>query len=238
MQSETPKKPVMRRNHLLIAICILLAIPLIAHYILTQTTLVDIIKHQRHLILRYVKQNYTLSVAAFMGIYILITALSIPEAAVLNTTAGFLFGTSAATVYVTIAATIGATIAFILIRFFIGMRVQERYKTKLAPLNAAFEKQGIWYLLLVHCIPGIPFVFITMFAALTRVSIVNFIWTTALGIIPGTIVYAFIGNQFNHMNTKLFSKNTYIMGLVGIIIVLTLARFIVIKLVRHYKMHE
>lgn len=227
-----------RRNHLIAAIILLLAIPLVAHYLITQTTLIEMIKHQKHAILRYVHQHYLSSVLCFMALYIAITACSIPEAALLNTMSGFLFGTAAGTVYVLVAATLGATIAFVVIRFFIGSRLQERYATKLAPLNAAFAKHGIWYLLIVHIIPGIPFVLITLFAALTRVSIYNFIWTTALGIIPGTFLYAFIGHQFHHMNTRLFSKNTYIVGLVGIIIAITIIRYLIMKIIRIYKVHE
>lgn len=230
--------PLPRKNHLILAIVILLAIPLIAHYCITQTGLLAFVKSQRTIILHFVQLHYLKSVLIFMGTYIGITALSVPEAAILTTTAGFLFGATTGALYVVIAATLGATIAFIIIRFFIGHKIQSRYEVHLAPFNDAFEKKGSWYLLLVHLIPGVPFVLINMLAALTKVSLFTFIWTTLIGIIPGTFMYTFLGEQLRKVKTASFSNKTYLVAVIGFLIAMLLVRLIILKIARSYKLHQ
>lgn len=227
-----------RRNHLIAAMLIMLAIPLIAHYLITQTEILGLIKTQRNAILHFVRLNYLTSVLIFMGTYICITALSIPEAAVLTTTAGFLFGTTTGAFYVIIAGTIGATVAFLIIRFFIGHKIQARYKTQLAPFNAAFEQKGSWYMLLIHLVPGVPFALINMLAALTKVSLITFIWTTFIGIIPGTLMYTFVGEQLRKVHVASFSNKTYIIAIIGFFAAMFIVRLIILRIARTYKLHQ
>ena len=146
-------------------------------------------------LLQFSNQNYVLSVLAYVVIYILVTGFSLPGATVLTLAGGFLYKALLTAVYVNVAATIGATLAFIFARYIAGQWLQEKYAEKLAKFNKEFENNGARYLLTMRFIPIFPFFLINVFAGLTRVPMRTFFWTTSVGIFPGTLIYAYAGQQ-------------------------------------------
>jgi uncharacterized membrane protein YdjX (TVP38/TMEM64 family) len=159
------------------------------------------LKQHRESLVSFVQNRYGISVLVFITAYILVTAFSIPGAVVLTIAAGFLFGTLAATFYVNIGATIGATLAFLSARYLLGTGVQEKYQAQLKKFNEELEKNGTNYLLTLRLIPVFPFFLINFLSGLTKIPVRTFIWTTSLGIIPGTAVFAFAGRQIGTINS-------------------------------------
>jgi len=158
------------------------------------------LKQHRDSLQLFVQGNYWLSVAAYVSLYAITTSLSLPVALILTLAGGFLFGTTAAVLYIDVGATIGATIAFLSARYLLGERLQERYQDQLQRFNAEFERDHVHYLLTVRLIPIFPFFVINFLAGLTRVPLRMFIWTTAVGIIPATAVFAFAGRQIGSID--------------------------------------
>lgn len=148
-----------------------------------------------------VSEYYVMSAILFITIYIIVTGFSIPGATILTLSAGFLFGAIFGTIYVNIGATVGATIAFLFSRYLIGDWVQKKYKEKLAKFNKELEVNGYGYLLTLRFIPIFPFFLINIFAGLTKISVKTFIWTTSVGILPGSFVYAFAGSQLTYIES-------------------------------------
>jgi len=146
-------------------------------------------------LLQFSNQNYVLSVLAYVVIYILVTGFSLPGATVMTLAGGFLYKALFTAVYVNVAATIGATLAFIFARYITGQWLQEKYADKLAKFNKEFENNGARYLLTMRFIPIFPFFMINVFAGLTRVPMRTFLWTTSVGIFPGSLIYAYAGQQ-------------------------------------------
>ena len=161
-------------------------------------TLENLQKHSEQL-KQFSGKNYVLSVIVFICIYVTVTALSIPGAAVLTMGAGFLYSTIPAAIYVNIGATAGATLAFLFVRYIGGQWVQEKYGEKLAGFNEELNRNGANYLLTLRFIPAFPFFLINILAGLTKVSARTFIWTTAVGIIPGSLVYAYAGQEIGQI---------------------------------------
>ena len=159
------------------------------------------LKQHRESLLGIVQNRYGFSVAFFIVVYILVTSFSIPGAFVLTIAGGFLFGTLVGTLFVDIGATTGATLAFLSARYLLGNRVQERYSVQLKKFNEELEKNGTHYLLTLRFIPVFPFFLINFLSGLTKIPVKTFIWTTAIGIIPGTVVFAFAGRQIGTINT-------------------------------------
>lgn len=148
-----------------------------------------------------VRDNYVPSVILFIVVYIVVTALSIPGAAILTLAGGFLYGPLQATLYVNVGATAGAVVVFLVIRHLMGSWVQNRYQRQLKRFNEEMEKSGTSYLLALRLIPAFPFFLINVLAGLTRVPAVTFVWTTSVGIIPGTVAYAYAGQQIGSLNS-------------------------------------
>jgi uncharacterized membrane protein YdjX (TVP38/TMEM64 family) len=158
------------------------------------------LKRNRQHLLALVQNHYLPSLLVFIAGYVMVTALSIPGAVILTLAAGFLFGTLFATLYVNIGATTGAVLAFLVARYLLGTRMQEKYQKQLSTFNEEMEKNGSRYLLTLRLIPVFPFFLINFLSGLTKVPLKTFAWTTALGIIPGTVVYAYAGQQIGSIN--------------------------------------
>jgi uncharacterized membrane protein YdjX (TVP38/TMEM64 family) len=144
-------------------------------------------------LLEYVKNYYILSVLVFIIIYLAVVALSIPGATILTILGGFFFGPWAGTLFVNFGATFGAFAIFLIARFFLGENLQKKYEKQLGKFNKEIAENGKSYMLTLRLIPIFPFFLINILAGLTTLPALTFLWTTALGIIPGSFVYAYIG---------------------------------------------
>jgi len=153
------------------------------------------IQSQRENISAMVESHYLFAVVAFIILYYLIVALSIPGATILTLTAGFFFGALPAVVYVNIGATLGACTIFLLARHLIGDSAQKKYAKELERFNRELKENGNNYLLTLRFIPLFPFFLINLLAGLTKYPFKSFVWTTAVGIIPGSFVYSYAGTQ-------------------------------------------
>ncbi|MBI1921767.1 MAG: TVP38/TMEM64 family protein [Geobacter sp.] len=132
-------------------------------------------------------------VAAFIAIYVIQTALSLPGAAILSLAAGAIFGSIMGTVYAVTGASIGAILAFILTRYLFRDTVAKKFGGRLQGLNTELEKSGLNYLLFLRLVPIFPFFLINLGAALTAMPLRTFTIGTFFGIIPGGFVYCNAG---------------------------------------------
>jgi uncharacterized membrane protein YdjX (TVP38/TMEM64 family) len=149
----------------------------------------------------FVRQHYFMSAAGLIVIYVVMAGLSMPGGPVVTMAGGFVFGILQAAIFVNIGATMGATIAFLLSRYLVGDWVQTRFKDQLKTFNHQFEQNGIYFLLTLRFAPIFPFTWLNLFCGLTNISIVTFLWTTALGILPGTLLAAYTGSQLGQINS-------------------------------------
>lgn len=140
-------------------------------------------------------QHPLLIALAFLVIYILVTALSIPGAAVLTLGAGAFFGLFWGTVIVSFASSIGATIAFLVARYLFKETAQQRFGDKLKAMNEGIEKEGAFYLFTLRLVPLFPFFMINLLMGLTPLRTVTFYWVSQLGMLAGTIVFVNAGTQ-------------------------------------------
>ena len=161
----------------------------------------DNLKQHRDELLALVRDHYGMSVALYIALYIATTAFSIPGGAVLTLGGGFLFNTAPATLYVNIGATAGAVLAFLSARYLVGEHVQQKYQQQLSRFNHEMESNGYRYLLALRLVPIFPFFLINFLSGLTKVPLRTFAWTTSLGIIPATVVYAFAGRQLGSISS-------------------------------------
>jgi uncharacterized membrane protein YdjX (TVP38/TMEM64 family) len=147
-----------------------------------------------------VSQHYVRAVVLFMMLYILITVLFLPITILCTLAAGFLFGSIPGALYTTVALTIGGTFAFMLVRYVIGDRVQKKFSTQLHAMNYALEQYGRYYLLTLHILP-LPTHIITPLFGLTAIRVGTFMWTLALGTLPGTLIYTFVGQELHAIHS-------------------------------------
>lgn len=147
----------------------------------------------RENLLETVQSRYLPAVLIYIGVYIAATALSVPGATILTLLGGFFFGPWLATLYVNVGASLGAFIIYIAARYFLGEGIQNKYGEKLEKFNAEIDKNGPNYMLTLRLVPIFPFFLVNLFAGFTTIRPRQFLWTTALGIIPGSFAYTWLG---------------------------------------------
>ncbi len=140
-------------------------------------------------------------IAVYMLLYVCVTALSLPGAAVLTLAGGALFGLLVGTVIVSFASTIGATLACVVARFLLRDWVQGKFGDKLSAVNEGVRKEGAFYLFTMRLIPAIPFFVINLLMGLTRMPLRTFFWVSQVGMLAGTIVYVNAGKELGKIDS-------------------------------------
>ena len=148
----------------------------------------------------YAEQTATV-IAVYMGVYILVTALSLPGAAIMTLAGGALFGLLVGTVVVSFASTIGATLACVASRFVLQDWVQRRFEQRLVAVNQGIEKEGAFYLFTLRLVPIFPFWMINLVMGLTRMKLRTFFWVSQVGMLPGTLVYVNAGRELGRIDS-------------------------------------
>ena len=186
-------KPGLLRHAPLAAI---LMAAIIGYFTLGDYLSFDTLRENREELLAFRDANYLGLVAAFITIYFVIVAFSLPGAAVASVTGGFLFGLALGTTFNVIAASLGAVTIFMAARAGLGRTLAARMDASngtLKKLKQSLHDNEVSVLFLLRLVPVVPFFVANLLPALVGVRFINFAYTTVLGIIPGAIVFTWIG---------------------------------------------
>lgn len=140
-------------------------------------------------------------IATYMAIYITVTALSLPGAAVMTLAGGAMFGFWVGVIVVSFASTIGATLACFVARFLLRDWVQNKFGEKLSAINKGIEKEGAFYLFSLRLVPIFPFFVINLVMGLTSIKLLTFYWVSQIGMLPGTMVYVNAGKELGQIES-------------------------------------
>ena len=142
------------------------------------------------------RDAYPLQAAgAFFLVYVAVTGLSLPGAAILTLVAGALFGLLWGVAIVSFASTIGATLAFLVSRYLLRDWVQAKFGDKLKTINEGVAREGAFYLFALRLVPAFPFFMINVVMGLTPMRTWTYFWVSQLGMFLGTVVYVYAGTQ-------------------------------------------
>ncbi|MBK6738796.1 MAG: FAD-dependent oxidoreductase [Haliea sp.] len=142
-----------------------------------------------------------LAAGAFFSVYVFVTALSLPGAAIMTLVGGALFGLFWGTVVISFASSIGALLAFLASRYLLQDTVQSRFGDRLKALNAGMEKDGAFYLFTLRLVPIFPFFIINLLMGLTPIRARTFYWVSQVGMLAGTLVYVNAGTQLAQLES-------------------------------------
>jgi uncharacterized membrane protein YdjX (TVP38/TMEM64 family) len=166
-------------------------------------------------------EHRLLALLAIGLVYILLAMLSLPGALVLTMAAGWLFGFGEAVVLVSFASTAGATLAFVLSRYLFRDFVARRFGHRLQSFDAAWQRDGAFYLLSLRLIPAVPFVVVNLLMGLTTIRTRTYWWISQVGMLPATCVYVYAGSQFPSLR-ELAQRGTAGLVKPGLLIALVL----------------
>ena len=137
---------------------------------------------------------------AFVG-YVIVAGLALPGAAGLTLLFGWFFGVWRTFLLVSFASTAGATLAFLLSRYVLGRTLQARFTDRVAGFNESLKREGPFFLFTLRLIPFVPFFVINVVMGLTPIKTSTFWWVSQLGMIPGTLVYAYAGSSVPNLQS-------------------------------------
>lgn len=155
----------------------------------------DRLKAQHASLLAYRDAHFLATGVGYFCLYVLVTGLSLPGAAVLTLVGGVLFGLQWGTLLVSFASSVGATLAFLLSRWFFQALVIRRFAGYFQVLNDGVAQQGARYLFSLRLVPLMPFVMINIVMGVTNMRVWTFYWVSQLGMLPATVVYINAGTQ-------------------------------------------
>jgi uncharacterized membrane protein YdjX (TVP38/TMEM64 family) len=154
----------------------------------------EVLAKHRGAIVGWVERNGALAVIVYLMGYAVMVSFSLPGGAVATIFGGFLFGTLSATAIVVVGATAGATGLFLAARTGLGEPLRARAGPGLKKMEAGFRENALSYLLVLRLVPLFPFWLVNLVPAFLGVSLRSYVIGTFFGIIPGTFVYASLGN--------------------------------------------
>ena len=178
---------------------LLLAAMLLLVWLSADVSLQDMLAAQRELAMHFMEYP-TLVTLIYFAVFVLLTALCLPGAGVLMLVGGGCMGFGLCMVVSTAASALGALLTMLFARHFFRSSVESRFSNKLNEINKGIEKNEVAYLLSLRLAPIIPFVAFNLLAGLTRVKPWTFLWTSFLGMLPGTMLYVNAGNELAKVN--------------------------------------
>jgi len=185
----------MRKSRLILLVVIAAAIAAFFVFDLGRYFTLGFFKSQQAAFDSYFSANPLRTAAIFFAIYVAVTGLSLPGAALMTLVAGAIFGLLWGTVIVSFASSIGATLAFLASRFLFRESIQTRLGANLKTVNDGIERDGAFYLFALRLVPAFPFFVINLVMGLTPIRTRTFYWVSQVGMLAGTIVYVNAGTQ-------------------------------------------
>lgn len=186
---------------IIIIAVIVVAIAAFFAFDLGQFLSLENIKDSQADIAQWQADNTFIAALSFFAVYIAVTALSLPGAAVMTIAAGAFLGLFWGVVIVSFASSIGATLAFLMSRFVLRDSIQNKFAERLKTINQGVERDGAFYLFTLRLVPVFPFFLINILMGLTPIRTITFFLVSQIGMLAGTLVFVNAGTQLAQVDS-------------------------------------
>ena len=168
---------------------------------LGQYLTLESLKSNQQQLADFIQQNWLQAFIGYFLLYVVVTALSLPGAAILTLGSGALFGLGWGLLLASFASTIGATFAFLVSRFLLRDWVKTTFSNKIKAIDEGIAKDGAFYLLSLRMVPLFPFFVINLVMGITSIRTLTYYWVSQVGMLMGTVVFVNAGTQLVEINT-------------------------------------
>ncbi|MBM3356649.1 MAG: pyridine nucleotide-disulfide oxidoreductase [Betaproteobacteria bacterium] len=191
----------MKKNRLVLLAVIVALVAAFFTLDLGRYLTLEFFKSQQAVVAGYLEAYPFRTAAVFFVIYVAVTGLSLPGAALMTLVAGAIFGLLWGAVIVSFASSIGATLAFLASRFLFRDAIQGRFGANLKAVNSGIERDGAFYLFALRLVPAFPFFVINLVMGLTPIRTWTFYWVSQVGMFAGTIVFVNAGARIAELES-------------------------------------
>lgn len=227
----------MNRNRLLLLALIAAAVVAFFALGLDRDLSLAALKQQQGELAALHAEHRLATLAGFFALYVAVTALSLPGAAILTLAAGAIFGFWTGLLLVSFASSIGATLAMLAARFLLRDAVQRRFGERLAPIHAGIAKDGAFYLFALRLVPLFPFFVINLLMGLTPIRTATFYWVSQIGMLAGTAVYVNVGTQLAQLESPAGVLSPTLLGSFALLGLFPLVAARVVEALRERKIY-
>lgn len=162
---------------------------------------IETLKANREALLGFTRSHYVSMVLIACAVYTASTALSLPVGLVLSLATGFLFGRWVGTAIIVASATLGATLVFLAARYLFADAARARMGGLAEKINKGFTEDSLNYLLFLRLVPVFPFWLVNLAPAFTGIRLSTYVLGTAIGIVPGSFVFANLGQSLGRIES-------------------------------------
>lgn len=191
----------MSLRKLLVILAIGIAVALYFALDLDRYLSLDTLKAQQAAIESYRAANPLLAAATYFLLYVAMSALSLPGAALMTVAAGAIFGLVGGTLLVSFASTLGATLAFLVSRLLLRDWLARRFAQRLQAIDDGIRREGAFYLFTLRLVPLFPYFLVNLLLGLTAMKTRTFYAVSQLGMLAGTAVYVNAGTQLARIDS-------------------------------------
>jgi pyruvate/2-oxoglutarate dehydrogenase complex dihydrolipoamide dehydrogenase (E3) component/uncharacterized membrane protein YdjX (TVP38/TMEM64 family) len=191
----------MSRSRLAILTAVLVLIVMFFAFDLGRFFTLEALKAEQASIAAYRDAHPWSAALAYFVVYVLVTGLSLPGAAVLTLAGGALFGVLWGTVIVSFASSLGATLAFLAVRFVFRDAVERRFGARTKAIDEGMKREGAFYLFTLRLVPAFPFFLVNLAMGLSALPVRTFYWVSQVGMLAGTIAYVNAGTQLANVQS-------------------------------------
>ena len=185
-------------------VLLLLAILLIGlffHFNLNQLLTLDGLKGSMDQFSQWREESPVIVIGGFFVLYVLVTALALPGAAILTLAAGALFGLFEGFVVASFASSLGALASFLVSRYLLRDSLKSKFPERIAAIDEGIKKEGAFYLFTLRLVPIFPFFLINLLMGVTALKSWTFYWVSQLGMLAGTFIYVNAGTQLAQIDS-------------------------------------
>lgn len=224
MSDEAPKAERSRRTRYRYLPLLLILLGFVSFFAfgLDRYVTVETLRANHEALERLVGEYGVFAPIAFGLIYAFMVTVVPPSGAVMTLAGGFMFGWAVGGATVIFGATLGATCLFLAARTAFGNILRDRAGSAMQRMRAGFEHNAVSYMLFLRLVPVFPFFLVNLAPAFLGVNLRVFVWTTFVGIIPATFIYASLGAGIGSLveeetlNLGLIFEPRYLLPILGL----------------------
>ena len=161
----------------------------------------DNLKQNRDVLDQWIDANWASAIGGYALSYVIVTALSLPGAAVMTLAGGAFFGNLYGLLAVSLASTAGASVAFLMARYLFRNTLRAKYREAVGRIDRGIEKDGAFYLATLRLVPVFPFFLINLVMGLTAMKLRTYALVSWIPMLPGTFVYVNAGTQLGQIES-------------------------------------
>ncbi|GAB5479125.1 MAG: bifunctional TVP38/TMEM64 family protein/FAD-dependent oxidoreductase [Marinobacter nauticus] len=159
------------------------------------------LKQNRDVLDQWIDANWASAIGGYALSYVIVTALSLPGAAVMTLAGGAFFGNLYGLLAVSLASTAGASVAFLMARYLFRDTLRAKYRETVGRIDRGIEKDGAFYLATLRLVPVFPFFLINLVMGLTAMKLRTYALVSWIAMLPGTFVYVNAGTQLGQIES-------------------------------------